>query len=336
MKAVVIEQPGTVALSEIESPALGDGEILVRSHSVGICPTDVKILHGLLPDGIVRYPCIPGHEWSGAVVDASDSVEGFSPGDRVVCEGMIPCGICRRCSSGETNLCENYDQIGFTRPGGYAEIVAVPSKVVHRLPENVSPDAGALIEPAACVVSAFERSALTAGEVVAVIGAGTLGLMAIVLARALGASAVYAYGVRDAELEQAKRMGATESLRPAEPTDADIDLVVDTAGGASAMQAGLDVVRRGGRVAVVGTAGEGARLDVPADVFVRKNIELIGNLSYTSHAWQRAMELAGTGTWDLERFVAARLPLTDFASGLDTVEQPGDLVGRVILQHAEP
>ena len=336
MKAVVIEQPGTVALSEIEPPVCGDGEVLVRSHSVGICPTDVKILHGLLPDGIVRYPCIPGHEWSGSVVDGSDSVEGFSPGDRVVCEGMIPCGICRRCSSGETNLCENYDQIGFTRPGGYAELVAVPSKIVHRLPENVSPDAGALIEPAACVVSAFERSALSAGEVVAVIGAGTLGLMAIVLARALGASAVYAYGVRDAELQHAKRMGATEALRPDERTDADIDLVIDTASGASAIQTGLDLVRRGGRLVVVGTAGEGERLDVPADIFVRKNIDLIGSLSYTSAAWKRAMELVGMGTLDLERFVATRLPLSDFATGLDTVEQPGDLVGRVILQHVEP
>src|SRR5438067_1739085 len=216
MKAVVIEQPGRAVLSEIDRPTLGDDDILVRSHSVGICPTDLKILHGLVPDGVVRYPCIPGHEWSGSVLDAGDSVEAFSPGDRVVCEGMIPCGRCRRCSSGETNLCENYDQIGFTRPGGYAEVVAVPSKVVHRLPENVSPDAGALIEPAACVVSAFERSALNAGEVVAVIGAGTLGLMAIVLARALGARAVYAYGVRDAELEHATRMGATEALRPGE------------------------------------------------------------------------------------------------------------------------
>jgi 2-desacetyl-2-hydroxyethyl bacteriochlorophyllide A dehydrogenase len=336
MKAVVIEQPGKVVLAEIDPPTFGQDEILVRSHSVGICPTDLKILHGLMPDGIVRYPCIPGHEWSGTVLDGGDSVEGVGRDDRVVCEGMIPCGRCRRCLSHETNLCERYDQIGFTRPGGYAEVVAVPSRVVHRLPETVSLEAGSLIEPASCVLSALDRGALTTGEVVAVIGAGTLGLMTIVLARSLGAQAVFAYGVRDAELKAAKRLGATEVLRPGERTEADIDLVVDTAGGVAAMHTGLDVVRRGGRLVLIGTAGEGERLDVSADIFVRKHTEVIGSLSYTSQAWLRALEFAGTGRLELDRFVAARLPLSDFAGGFAMVERPGDLVGRVVLQHADP
>ena len=332
MKAVVIEQPGEALLAELEHPAVGADEILVRSHTAGICPTDLKILHGRMPDGTVRYPCIPGHEWSGTVLDGGDSVEGVSPGDRVVCEGMIPCGRCRRCSAGETNLCENYDQIGFTRPGGYAEVVAIPSRVVHRLPETVSFEAGALIEPASCALSALERGALTPGEVVAVIGAGTLGLMTIVLAQSLGARAVFAYGVRDAELDAARRLGA-EALRPGERAEEDVDLVVDTAGGVAALQAGLDLVRRGGRLVVVGTAGEGERLDLPADIFVRKHIEVIGSLSYTSGAWIRTMDLAEG--LQLERFVAARLPLSDFANGFGRVERPGDLVGRVLLQHAE-
>src|SRR5205823_3557683 len=95
----------------------------------------------------VRYPCIPGHEWSGTVSEVGANVHDLAPGERVVCEGIIPCNRCRRCRAGETNLCANYDQLGFTRGGGYGEFVLAPRHVVHRLPESVSLDAGVLIEP---------------------------------------------------------------------------------------------------------------------------------------------------------------------------------------------
>src|SRR3954447_19590783 len=125
MKAVVIERPHEVAFVEVDTPAPGPGEVLVRSHVAGVCRTDLEILHGRLTDPRwVTFPVVPGHEWSGMVAEVGDGVTDVEPGTRVVWEGIVPCNGCGRCRAGETQLCENYDQLGFTRGGGYGEYVA--------------------------------------------------------------------------------------------------------------------------------------------------------------------------------------------------------------------
>jgi D-arabinose 1-dehydrogenase-like Zn-dependent alcohol dehydrogenase len=155
---VVIERPGAVALRELDAPVCGPDDVVVRSRAAGVCRTDLEVLRGELDPRWVRYPCVPGHEWSGEIAEVGEAVEGLSVGDRVVCEGMIPCGRCRRCTAGETNLCENYDQLGFTRVGGYGELVLVPARVAHRLPDEVGFDEGVLVEPASVVLRALERA----------------------------------------------------------------------------------------------------------------------------------------------------------------------------------
>ena len=127
MKAVLIERPHEVAYVDLDRPAAGVGEVVVRSHVAGVCRTDLEMLHGGLTDPRwVRFPLVPGHEWSGTIAELGEGVDDLAVGDRVVCEGMIPCNRCRRCKEGETQLCLNYDQIGFTRGGGYGEYVLAP------------------------------------------------------------------------------------------------------------------------------------------------------------------------------------------------------------------
>src|SRR5207342_1328886 len=197
MKAVVIERPHEVAFVEVETPSPGPGDVLVRSHVAGVCRTDLEMLHGGLTDPRwVSFPLVPGHEWSGTVAELGEGVDDLTVGDRVVCEGMIPCNRCRRCKEGETQLCLNYDQIGFTRGGGYGEYVCVPRHVVHRLPDAVSFAAGVLVEPAACVLRGLERGRPQPGENVGVIGIGTLGSLAVTLARLHAPGALVAFGVR--------------------------------------------------------------------------------------------------------------------------------------------
>src|SRR5262249_39100134 len=224
---------------EVETPVCGPADVLVRSRLAGVCRTDLEVLEGELDRRWVVYPCIPGHEWSGVVEQVGEGVTDLAPGDRVVCEGFCYCGICRRGRAGDTNLCEEYDQLGFTRGGGYGELVLVPRRVVHRLPVSVSFDAAVLIEPASVVLQGLLRARPVPGETIGVVGAGTVGALSIVLAKLFAPAAIVAFGIREAELELARRLGATETVAVtggAVAHQGELDLVVETAGAVAAVE----------------------------------------------------------------------------------------------------
>ncbi len=333
----MIERPGEVALRDVDAPVCGPEDVVVRSRAAGVCRTDLEVLRGELDRRWVRYPCVPGHEWSGEVAEVGDRVDGFAPGDRVVCEGMIPCGRCRRCGVGDTNLCENYDQLGFTRTGGYGELVLVPARVVHRLAAHVGYDEGVLVEPASVVMRALERARLAAGEEVGVVGAGTLGSLAIVLARLAGPARIVAYGIRPEELELARRLGADETfdVSAGEPPLGRLDLVIETAGAVPAVELATRLVREGGRVALLGIAGEGRTLALlPADRVPLRDLELIGSVGYTSAVWTRVVALLAERRLDLSPIITHRFPLDDFERAFELMDHREGIVAKIILEHA--
>jgi threonine dehydrogenase-like Zn-dependent dehydrogenase len=276
------------------------------------------------------------------VAEVGASVHDLTPGERVVCEGIIPCKRCRRCRAGETNLCENYDQLGFTRGGGYGEFVLAPRHVVHRLPEGVSLAAAVLIEPASCVLRGLERGRLGPGESVGVIGVGTLGSIGVLLARLFAARPVVACGIREEELTLAQRLGAhhvvnvasddaeEETLRMA---DGGLDVVIETAGAVPAVELATRIVRPGGRVILLGIAGEEKELELPADWIVLRDIELIGAVSYTSAVWGRMMRLVQAGLLDLEPLVTHRFPAWEFESAFELMDRREGTVAKILLEH---
>jgi 2-desacetyl-2-hydroxyethyl bacteriochlorophyllide A dehydrogenase len=342
MRAIVIEAPKQVSVKELESPVPGSGEVLVRSRAAGLCRTDIEMMTGEFTDPRwVRYPVIPGHEWSGVVAEIGPDVESVRAGDRVVCEGFITCGECPPCRRGETHWCERIDALGFTRPGGYAELVAVPQQVVHRLPEHVSFDAGVLIEPASVVLHALERARLEPGEAVGVIGVGTLGSTAIALAKALYApSRIVAYGVREEELKLARRLGATETEmvhaddRGAGAVPADLDLVVETAGVSDAVVLATELCRPGGRAVLLGIAGAGRTLTLPSDVFVGKEIALIGSIGYPADVWARVVRLVADGAVELDPIVTHHYPVSEFEEAVRLMDDRRGIVAKIVLEHA--
>jgi L-iditol 2-dehydrogenase len=339
VKAVVIEAPGVVALRELEAPSAGPGEVVVRSRAAGVCRTDLEVLRGELDRRWVRYPCVPGHEWSGEIAELGEGVQGLGPGDRVVCEGIVPCLRCRRCLAGDTNLCVNYDQLGFTRVGGYGELVLAPARIVHRLPEHVSFEAGVLVEPASVVLRALERARLAAGEAVGVVGVGTLGSLAIVLSRLAGPVRLVAYGIREEELELARRLGADETIdvSAGEPPVGELDLVLETAGAVPAVELATRLVREGGRVVLLGIAGEGKTLaPMPADRIALRDLELIGSVAYTSAVWTRVISLLSDRRVDLSPIVTHRFPLAEFERAFDLLENREGIVAKIVLEHARP
>jgi 2-desacetyl-2-hydroxyethyl bacteriochlorophyllide A dehydrogenase len=328
----VIERPNEAAYREVESPVCGPEDVVVASRSAGVCRTDLEVLRGELDPRWVRYPCIPGHEWSGVVAEVGERVEGFAPGDRVVCEGMIPCHRCARCRAGETNLCERYDQLGFTRGGGYGELVRAPQHVVHLLPDEVGFDAAVLIEPASVVLVGLERGRLAAGESLAVVGVGTLGSLAVRLGRLLGAGEITAFGIRDEELQLALLLGADRALQP-DDAEPGYDVVVETAGAVAAFDLATRLPREGGRAVLLGIAGEGRTAELPPDRIVLRGIELIGSVGYTSAAWTRVLRFLGSGGLDLGPIVTHRFPVSEFRQAFELLDHRDGIVGKVVLEH---
>ncbi len=337
MKAVVVERPHQVSYREVDAPVVGADEVLVSSREAGLCRTDVEMMTGVFTDPRwVHYPLIPGHEWAGTVVEVGTNVESVRVGDRVVCESLIGCNRCRRCRSGETQWCERIEALGFTRPGGYAELVMVPARVVHRLPDHVSFDAGVLIEPASVVLHGLEKARPRPGETVGVIGVGTLGSLALTLLRLYSPSRIVAYGVREEELELATTLGATEVVAAGvdTPSPAELDLVVDTSGMPSAIALAAQLCRPGGRAVLLGIAGEGRSLTLPSDLLTGKDMALIGSLGWPAAVWSRVVGLVADRLLELDRIVTHRFPASEFGEAVRLMDDRRGIVAKIVLEHS--
>jgi 2-desacetyl-2-hydroxyethyl bacteriochlorophyllide A dehydrogenase len=336
MKAVVVERPNQVSYREVEAPAIGATDVLVASRQAGLCRTDVEMMTGVFTDPRwVRFPVIPGHEWTGTVAEVGAEVDSVHVGDRVVCEGIIYCARCRRCRSGETHWCERVEALGFTRPGGYAELVAVPARVVHSLPQHVSFDAAVLVEPASVVLHGLERARPQPGEAVGVIGVGTIGSLAIALLGLHSPSRIIAFGVREEELELARALGATEVVLvgAGAPAPAELDLVVETAGAPAAIALATEVCRPGGRAVLLGIAGEGRELTLPSDLLVAKEMALIGSIGYPASVWSRVVGLLADRVLELDPIVTHHFPAAEFEEALRLMDDRQGIVAKIVLQH---
>ncbi|MBV8941482.1 MAG: alcohol dehydrogenase catalytic domain-containing protein [Solirubrobacterales bacterium] len=336
MKAVVIEGPNRVAFREVDAPAVGPDDVLIKSIEAGLCRTDIEMMTGAFTDPHwVHYPVIPGHEWAGTVLEVGSDVEGIPVGARVVCEGLIPCTRCRRCRSGETHWCERIEALGFTRLGGYAELVAAPARVVHQLPDHISFDAGVLIEPASVVMHALEKVRPQPGEAVGVIGVGTLGSLAIALLKLYSPATIVAYGVRPEELELALELGGHDArlVTQLRGPDPELDLVVETAGHPSAIELATQICRPGGRAALLGISGEGQMLNLPADLFAARDMSLVGSVAYTTATWAQVAGLVANRVLDLERIVTHRFPVSEYDEAVHLMDHRQGIVAKIVLEH---
>lgn len=316
MRAVRIDSPnGDIRVVDIEEPVREVGDVLIESVATTLCGTDIEIWHGERPAEFVRFPVIPGHEWAGRVLSSSDPT--LRPGDPVVCEGMQYCGSCANCRTGKTNLClSGYEELGFTRPGGLAALVAVARRAVHRLPGNLPLTSAPLLEPAAVIAHAFLTVRPTPGAAVVVIGDGALGQIAVQMAFAYGARAVVLVGTKATRLAIAESFGATavgvddRAAVVNEVTNGlGADVVIETAGATSAVAAAFSSARRGGAVALTGLSGAGRTLSVPSDVFVLQQLRVHGICGATPESWEHAIALAESGALNLTALLGTRFPV---------------------------
>lgn len=330
--AVVVDGPGEHRLVAHEPVAPGAGAARVRVHAVGICGSDREVYQGNRPEGYVRYPLTPGHEWSGVVEAVGADVPGALVGRKVVGEGFRNCQVCERCHAGETTLCSaGYEETGFTQPGAMAATLTLPARLLHVLPDGADLSAAALLEPAACVAAAALKAAAVPGQRVAVVGTGTLGMFAVQFLAAASPAELLVVGTRDERAALSRQFGATDFRLRTDELPADFDVVIETAGSASAARTAAALLRRGGRLVLTGIPAAGADGLDPTDLVVRQ-LEVRTVFGAAPDAWAHAVRMFGAGLLDPAPLVTHELPLERFADAIALVGAGDPKVGKVLLR----
>ncbi|MDI3385056.1 zinc-dependent alcohol dehydrogenase family protein [Streptomyces sp. B-S-A8] len=316
MRAVLVKGPGQITVAEQPDPTPGPGEVVVEVASCGLCGTDMHILGGELPSA--TYPLVPGHELTGRVVALGPDVSGPKAGTRVAVDPNIPCGACHSCRIGRGNLCEDYRAVGVTRPGGFAEYVAVPARCAYVLPEGLSDAAAGLVEPLSCAVHGLNRLPRRPGEHHLIYGAGTMGLMMAAVVRQAGAASVSMVDLNQDRLDFAKSFGADEAAAAADAFDRPhgFEVVIDATGAIPAIEDGLGRVRRGGTFLQFGVSDPARKAAFSPYAVYHREIDIIGSMA-VHHSFQPAIDLLAAGL-DLDPLVSDVLALDDFDTAVDT------------------
>ncbi|MEU6809630.1 alcohol dehydrogenase catalytic domain-containing protein [Streptomyces sp. NPDC046831] len=331
-RAVLIEAPGAHLLVPHEPREPGPGEALVAVHAVGICGSDREVYQGNRPEGYVRYPLVPGHEWSGTVRAVGAGVPAALAGRKVVGEGFRNCQVCDRCRAGETTLCgAGYEETGFTQPGAMAGTLTLPARLLHVLPDDAGLTAAALLEPAACVAAAALKADVRPGERVAVVGTGTLGMFAVQFLRAVSPAALLVVGTSDDREALSRRFGATDFRTTDRPLPGDLDVVIEAAGSASAARTAASLLRRGGRLVLTGIPAPGADGLDPTDLVVRQ-LEVRTVFGAPPAAWAYTVRVFAAGLLDPLPLVTHELPLAEFSRAIALAGAGDPAVGKVLLR----
>lgn len=332
----VLDTELTLRVEERPVPEPGPGEVLVRVRSVGVCGSDIHYFeHGRIADFIVESPLVLGHEASGEVVALGEGVTGIAVGDRVAMEPGVPCGACEQCRLGRYNLCPDV-QFFATPPvdGAFAEYVTLPSAFVHPVPDHVSFDAAALLEPLSVGVWACEKGDVRLGTRVLITGAGPVGVMAGLVARANGATEVTISDVNPQRLARAAELGFTvinaadESL----PGIVDADVLLECSGAPSAIADGIRCVVPAGKVVLVGMSPN-AMVELPVGVIQGRELWLTGTFRY-AHTYPKAVALVASGAVDLDALVSKTFGLDHVEAAL-TYSREDPAAMKVIVRVAE-
>jgi 2-desacetyl-2-hydroxyethyl bacteriochlorophyllide A dehydrogenase len=314
-RRILVTAVRTIELREEPIPTLSEGEARVRSTYIGVCGSDTHAFHGRHP--FIPIPYMPGHESTGVVEELGEGVTSVAVGDRVVVEPTIPCWDCKPCRSGAENLCENLQFFGCGYPsGGMADQFAIRADRLHVIPDEISDLGAALIEPLSTPVHAGRIAGPLEGRAVAVLGAGTIGLLMLAVARWSGASKVVVTDPLPAKREAAVRLGADAVV---DATDADVvaqvraalgesaDVVFDCVAVKSTTAAAIDMALKGGTVVVVGVPA--ADFELPMPIMQDRQIRLQGSATYVAQDFATSMEMIQAGAVRPEDFITGRFPL---------------------------
>jgi 2-desacetyl-2-hydroxyethyl bacteriochlorophyllide A dehydrogenase len=327
VRAAIFTHPGSVDLEQLPDPKCAPSDVVVEVELCGVCGTDRAIFRGEAPSA---RPIVLGHEFSGVIVEVGSQVTQLAVGDRVSVDPNVVDGTCFYCRRGETHLCTGLTPVGITRNGGFAEFSAVPATNAYRLPDSVSLEEGALVEPLACCVHGIDQANIKLGDVVAVLGAGPIGCLLIQLARLQGAGTILAVEPDVARRQHAIAAGADLTCGPDETTStlsairdlATADVVIEASGRTQTAEWAVGLVRRGGTALLFGVYPEQERLSLNPFRVNEDELRIVGSLN-NPNTHQRAIDLLASRRVVLDGVITHRLDLADLAKAMERDSFPG-------------
>ncbi|MEC9482005.1 MAG: Zn-dependent oxidoreductase [Halomonas sp.] len=336
MQAFQVRAPHDFGIVDIDVPVAGAGEVLVRVAFAGICGSDMHIIHG--DNAFVRFPRITGHEFAGVVEAVGDGVDGVAIGERVCIDPVINCGECYPCRIGRPNVCTRLQVIGVHRNGGFEERVSVPAANVHRLPDNVSLDQAALVEPYTIAANVLDRMQPHEGDALLIFGAGVIGLTILQVARAKGLTDITVCDVIDTRLETARELGASytvngqkediEALMAERTGGEGVPLIADAACVPSLFPSIVRMASPAGRIGLLGfnaTPSDLVQLEV-----IKKELTLVGS-RLNNRKFPEVIEMLASGRLDATALVSHRLPFAEMSEAIHMIDHHPEKARKVLI-----
>lgn len=339
MKAAVMHGPRDMRMEERERPTAKDGELLIKVHHVGICGSDLHFLKdGRLGNWVVNSPLILGHESAGEVIALGAGVSGFKVGDRVAMEPGVPCGHCHHCMTGHYNLCPNmsFMAIPGERDGVFCEYVSHPAKMCFLLPDNMDTIEGALCEPLSVGLYAVQKSGASLGQSAVIFGSGCIGLVTMLVLKAVGVSDITVVDIVQKRLDKALELGARRVIR-GDKEDAvkelmktgGCDLVFEAAGSSITALQASKVVASNGVVVIVGMGPEPeTKMDIGTMAAREARLE---NIYRYRNLYPTAIKAVSSGTIPLKKIASHIFPFEKIVDSVAfNMDNPGEVIKGVI------
>ena len=328
MSAVVKKTTEQAEFASMPIPKCGPGQVLIKVQSAALCGTDMHIFewNAWAQSVGIELPYIMGHECCGDVVAVGEGVSAVKVGDKVAGETHIPCGHCYQCMNGEQHICANLKMFGIHTNGCFAQYAVIPAVCARPIPDEISHDVGAVMEPLGTAVRAAGEMQV-AGANVMVLGCGPIGLFAVAAARSMGAAKIFATDISPARLEIAQIMGATQALNPLTQDVAQIvltktgnfgvDVVIEASGNVEALKDSFRYLRKGGRMALIGLPGKPIELELGREI-VFKEAKIIGiHGRKMFETWTQMENMLAAGKLDVSPVITHKLPLNKWQQGVE-------------------
>jgi 2-desacetyl-2-hydroxyethyl bacteriochlorophyllide A dehydrogenase len=333
----MVVAPRQIAFMDRELRAPEVDEVLIAVRASSICGSDLHVFQGKHPSAAL--PSAIGHEIAGEVLQAGPEVSGLKIGDRVTVEPVVTCDKCHYCQRGAYHLCTNISFQYRVGQGGFAPYFIVRERWAHRLPDHLSDQEGALIEPLAVAVHAVRQADIQPGHAVAIFGVGAIGLLVLQVARAAGAGPIFVIDVHEFRLEMARRLGAAVTFNNQEgdplaqiqalTNSLGVDRAFEVVGLEKTLLQTIGSLRKGGKAVVLGIFEE-PQVTLPANIFVQREITLTGSQGY-NWDFQTALELAASGRVDLKTLITHQLPLVDLPQAFELIYTPPRETMKIVL-----